>query len=63
MVIKEYLIQTDKIALEDAIKIKKEVFFRQHPDIKKDKDFKELMTIEVINHTKDRKIIQFRIDE
>jgi hypothetical protein len=63
MVIKEYTIHTDKVSLEDGIKIKKEIFFRQFPDIKKDLGVKEVMTIKIIDHKKNQKIIQFKIDE
>lgn len=63
MVIKEYRINTDKVSLEDGIKIKKEIFFRQYPDIKKDLGVKEVMTIEIVDHKENQKIIQFKINE
>ncbi|MGO1819347.1 MAG: hypothetical protein ACTH0S_06650 [Senegalia sp. (in: firmicutes)] len=63
MVIAEYIIDEDKVSLEDGIKIKKEIFFRQFPEIKKDKGVKELLTIEIVKHNKNKKIIQFKIDE
>lgn len=62
MVIKEYILNTDRLNIKDAITIKKEIFFRQHPDIKNDKDFKELMTIKVIDQD-NKKILQFSINE
>lgn len=63
MVIKEYIIHTDKVSLEDGIKIKKEIFFREFPDIRNDLGVKEIMTIEIVDHTKNKKIIQFKINE
>jgi hypothetical protein len=63
MVIKEYIINTDKISIEDAIKVKKEVFLRQNPDIKNDLEVKSLISITVLNHRANKKIIQFNINE
>ena len=63
MVIKEYIINTDRVSLEDGIKIKKEIFLRQHPDIRKDIEVKELIQIEIVDHKENEKIIQFKIHE
>lgn len=63
MVIKEYIIHTDKVSLEDGIIIKKEIFLRQHPDIRKDIEVKELIQIEIVDHKENEKIIQFKIHD
>lgn len=62
MVIKEYIINLDKINIDDAIKVKKEIFLRQNPDIRNDLEVKSLISVKILDHRENKKIIQFSID-